>query len=102
MTDEEIMELCRAECEAFRWPSSAIFIARAIEAKVRDECKAEWQKGFDEGTIAGYESGQMDMREECAVICEIEADELRDGGWFDYSLVALDCAEAIRDRGKNE
>ena len=56
MTDQELQHIRDTHVD---W----ISCARAIEAKVR---------------------------EECAVICEIEADELRDGGWFDYSLVALD------------
>ena len=32
MTEDKIIELCQAECEHFRWPSSAINIARAVEA----------------------------------------------------------------------
>lgn len=67
--------------------------ARAIEQLVRDECWAqqqfEWQEGFNEGTIAGYEYGQTDMREECAVICE---DHNR--------FPSEELAEAIRAGGK--
>jgi len=31
LTEEQIIELTRADCESFRWPSTAITIARAIE-----------------------------------------------------------------------
>jgi hypothetical protein len=32
LTDEQIMEMVFAECDNMRWPSTAIYIARAIEA----------------------------------------------------------------------
>jgi hypothetical protein len=35
LTDEQIMELTREHCESFRWPSSAIECARAVEQAVR-------------------------------------------------------------------
>lgn len=31
LTDEQIMEMVLAECDNMRWPSTAIYIARAIE-----------------------------------------------------------------------
>ena len=32
LTDEQIMEMVFAECNNMRWPSTALYIARAIEA----------------------------------------------------------------------
>ena len=39
LTDEEIMNLVRDECVDMRWPSTPLFIARAVIAKDREKNK---------------------------------------------------------------
>ena len=40
LTDDEIMDLVRDECVDMRWPSTPLFIARAIEAALKEKNRA--------------------------------------------------------------
>jgi hypothetical protein len=48
LSDDEIMELTRAECEYFRWPSSALSIARAILNARKDRADALLREAVNE------------------------------------------------------
>ncbi len=86
MTDEEILEITRPLCADFRWPSTAIGIARAIARHLSDKGDAQEEKGVavtmrltsgEDGVFAhfqignGYQCGvNLDHIELCKRFCD--------------------------------
>ena len=98
MDREEIIRMAAEVWNAgsyFPIPSSDDIerFAALVAAYIREnEFKPDWNN-YQQGLIDGAAA----EREECAAICDTEADEF--GGMSDGFYAAKNCAEAIRARG---